>query len=112
MALSEALRRVAIAAALTLAAMSVAVPAGAAGHRARLSADLADHLASGSPAIDVIVHGTRDEVDALAKKYNVRIKRYLRFGAVLRVTAGQLDAIQQDDTQEHLPRHPDYPPPT
>ena len=26
-------------------------------HRARLSADLADHLAAGSQAIDVIVHG-------------------------------------------------------
>src|SRR5262245_20409138 len=102
MALSEASRRGLTAAVLTVAAMALAAPAGAAGHRARLSADLADHLAFGSPAIDVIVHGTRDEVDALAKKYNVRIKRYLRTGAVLRVTAGQLDAIQQDDTQEHL----------
>ena len=102
MALSKASRRVLIAAAFTVAAMTAAVPAGAAGHRARLSADLADHLAFGSPAIDVIVHGTKDEVEALAKKYNVTIKRYLRTGAVLRVTAGQLDALQQDDTQEHL----------
>ena len=48
------------------------------------------------------MHGTRDEVEALAKKYNVKIKRFLRTGAVLRVTAGQLDALQQDDSQEHL----------
>ena len=102
MALSKAVRRGTIAAALTLAAVALAAPAGAAGHRARLSADLADHLAFGSASIDVIVHGTRAEVDALAKKYNLRVKRYLRTGAVLRVTAGQLAALQEDDTQEHL----------
>jgi serine protease AprX len=99
---SKAVRRGTIAAALSLAAMTMAAPAGAAGHRARLSADLADHLAFGSASIDVIVHGTRAEVDALAAKYNVRVKRYLRTGAVLRVTAGQLAALQQDETQEHL----------
>ena len=33
-------------------------------HRARLSADLADHLAAGSQSIDVIVHGDQATVDA------------------------------------------------
>jgi hypothetical protein len=53
-----------------------------------LSADLEERLASGSQAIDVIVHGTRAEVDALASRYNLRVKRYLRSGAVFRVTGG------------------------
>ena len=35
--------------------------AGCAQHRARLSADLADHLAAGSQSIDVIVHGDRGD---------------------------------------------------
>src|SRR5437660_946332 len=41
---------------------AVGVPAEAA-HRARLSADLADHLAAGSQTIDVIVHGDKATVD-------------------------------------------------
>ena len=32
----------------------------------------------GSQTIDVIVHGTRAEVDALAARYNLRVKRYLQ----------------------------------
>ena len=82
--------------------LAAAAPAEAQGRRARLSEDLSMQVAAGSSTIDVIVHGTRTEVDALARKYNVRVKRYMRSGAVLRVTAGQLEALQQDDTQEHL----------
>ena len=77
-------------------ALGAAVPAAAA-HKARLSADLADHVPAGSPAIDVIVHGTRQEVEALARRYNLRVRKLLRSGAVLRVTAGELEALQQDD---------------
>ena len=79
----------------------VAAPAAAA-HKARLSADLADHLRVGSPTIDVIVHGTRQEVEALAQRYNLRIRKHLKSGAVLRVTAGELDALSQDDAVDHL----------
>jgi serine protease AprX len=83
-----------------------AAPASAAGgggnHRARLSADLADHLAVGSQAIRVIVHGERSEIDALAARYNLRIARYLKSGAVFVVNAGQLEALRQDDSQDHL----------
>ncbi len=89
----------------TLAALVVvsigASPAFAARH-ARLSADLEDHLAAGSQTIAVIVHGTRTEVDALATRYNLRIARYLKSGAVLRVTAGQLAALSEDQAVEHL----------
>jgi len=70
--------------------------------RARLSADLAEHVSTGSAGVDVIVHGTQPEVEALAARYNVRIKRQLRSGAVLRVTGGQLAAIQDDGAQEHI----------
>jgi serine protease AprX len=78
------------------------VPAAAAPHRARLSADLAEDLAAGSPVIDVIVHGSRPEVDTLARRYNLRVRRYLRSGGVFRLTAGQLDALSQDEDVEHL----------
>ncbi len=70
--------------------------------RARLSADLAEHLSTGSAGVDVIVRGTQAEVEALAARYNVRVKRHLRSGAVLRVTGGQLAAIQDDGAQEHI----------
>jgi serine protease AprX len=74
----------------------------AAGRKARLSADLADHLSAGSQSIRVIVHGTRDEVDALAARYNVVVGRYLSSGAVLLVNAGQLAALRDDGGVDHL----------
>jgi len=73
-----------------------------AAERARLSADLAAHLAAGSVAIDVIVHGNRVQVNLLAARYNLRVTKYLKTGAVLRVTAGQLAALQMDGSQDHL----------
>jgi serine protease AprX len=94
------LRRRMFAAAVVAFALA-AVPAQAA-HRARLSADLEDHLAAGSQAIDLIVHGTPVEIDALAARYNLRVRRYLKSGAVFRVNAGQLAALQQDEAVDHL----------
>jgi serine protease AprX len=81
--------------------LGTAAPAQAA-HRARVSADLEDHLAVGSQTIDVIVHGDRAEIERLAARYNVKIKKTLTSGAVLRVNAGQLDAVRQDDAVDHL----------
>ena len=95
------LRRWCLAAAVAALALVSASPAQAA-HRARLGADLEEHLAAGSQAIDVIVHGTRAEIDALAARYSLRVKRYLRSGAVLRVTAGQLAALREDAGVDHL----------
>src|SRR5262249_61082616 len=85
-----------------LAAAATARAEAPAAHKARLSADLADHLAAGSQAIRVIVHGTRAEVDALAARYNVRVARYLTSGAVLSVNAGQLAALRDDELVDHL----------
>ncbi len=83
-------------------ALVMVTPARAQGHRARLSADLADQLAAQSQTIDLIVHGTRDEVNALAARYNVVVRKYLKSGAVLTVNAGQLAAIDQDEAVDHL----------
>jgi hypothetical protein len=41
-------------------------------------------------------------VDALAQRYSLTIAKYLQSGAVFVVNAGQLAAMQQDDSQEHL----------
>src|SRR3981081_430656 len=72
-------------------------------HRPRLSADLADHPAVRSHAVDVRVHGDQPAVDALANSVNVPVKRYLKSGgAVLRLTAGQLGALQADPAVDHL----------
>ena len=93
----------AAAAFLSASLVFAAAPAAAAGaHSARLSADLADHLSAGSQAIRVIAHGTRAEVDALAARYNLKVARHLQSGAVFVVNAGQLGAMRQDDTQDHL----------
>src|SRR5262249_12615197 len=73
-----------------------------AAHRSRVSADLADHLAQGSQTIDSIVHGDQASIDAVVTRYNLRVKRVLKSGAVLQVTAGQLDALSQDDSIDHL----------
>ena len=54
-----------------------AAPAAAQRHRARLSADLADQLAAGSPAIEVIVDGDAAAIARLARQYNVVVTRSL-----------------------------------
>ena len=94
----------AVAAAFVFASIIVAAtPAAAAGvHSARLSADLADHLSAGSQSIRVIVHGTKADVDALAARYNLKIAKYMQSGAVFLVNAGQLGAMRQDESQDHL----------
>src|SRR3954463_5985937 len=88
-------------AALVVLSAAVALPA-AAQRRARLSADLQDSLASGSQSMDVIIHGDKATVDAIAARYNVRVTRYLKSGAVLRLNAGQLTAIRQDGAVDHI----------
>src|ERR1041384_5741700 len=73
------------------------------GHKARLSADLQDHLDHNSQSLEAIVHGTRAACDVLARTYGLVVQRYLSVdGCVFRLTAGQLAALQQDDTQDHI----------
>src|SRR2546422_5168000 len=99
--MSLSLRRRVFAGAFAASTCLMAAPAFAQ-HHARLSADLADHLNAGSQSIDVIVHGDGASVAALARRYNIRVKKSLKEGAVLTVNAGQLDALRRDDTQDHL----------
>jgi len=58
-------------------ALTCATPAAAGPHHARLSADLADHLAAGSQAVDVIVHGDKAAVESIARRYNVPVRKFL-----------------------------------
>lgn len=87
---------------LVLALLVTAAVPAMAQRRARLSDDLAAQLRAGETQIGVIVQGSRAEVDALARQHAVRVKRYLKRGAVLDVNAGQLDAIRQDVGVDHL----------
>ena len=87
---------------LTVCCLLAAAAPAVAASPARLSADLVDHLNAGSQTIRVIVHGTRAGVDALAARYNLTVARYLRDGAVLVVNAGQLAALRDDGSQDHL----------
>ena len=75
---------VVVTALVTLFLLAASVQPALAQRRARLSEDLADHLAAGSQTIDVIVHGDAAEVTALARKYNLRVKKSMRSGAVVR----------------------------
>jgi serine protease AprX len=61
---------------------------------ARLSDSLRKHVASKSTApVDVIVHGSAAEIEALAARHGVAIKKRLDDGGVLRVSAAQIDAL-------------------
>ena len=101
MTLRSTIRRAMLSSFVALCLAASASPA-AAQRRARLSADLADRMSRNAQDIDVIVHGTQAELDALAARYNLRVKRYLRSGGVLRVNAGQLSALQGDAGVSHL----------
>src|SRR5690242_8841824 len=85
---------------LTVLAAAVSAPAEAQRH-VRLSGDLADGLKAGAPRLEVIL----DDAAAaarLAARYNIKITRQLRTGAVLEVNAGQLAALTGDADVTHL----------
>jgi serine protease AprX len=94
--LSSTTRRVLASVSFVIVLLVAPAAAYAAPHRARLSADLADHLAAGSQAIEVILNGSPAEISALVGRYNLIVKKYLTSGAVVTVNAGQLDALRQD----------------
>ena len=71
--------------------------------RARLSADLADRLRTGdSDSTTVIVTATRAQVDDVAARHGLRVRKYLRTGAVLDVPARGLDALASDAAVDAL----------
>ena len=73
--------------------------------RARMSKSLQTHVASKSTeAVDVIVHGTADQIDAMAARQGLTIRKRLDDGAVFRTSAAQLDALSSDALVDHLSR--------
>src|SRR6476620_833618 len=72
-------------------------------HRARLSQDLADRIASATnESTSVIVSGSESAVQTLAVRYGARLKKTVRGGGVLEVTGGQLAALSADPDVDHL----------
>src|SRR5512136_2039982 len=82
--------------------VALALPA-AAQHRARLSKDLSDEIASPtSESLQVIVQGDAARAQQLAARFGLRVKKVLESGAVLEGTAGQIDAAAADPDIAHL----------
>jgi serine protease AprX len=69
--------------------------------RAKLSKDVAEAVARGA-AHDVILQGSRAEVESIAARHGVTIKSWLRTGAVLGADAAQLAALASDPGVGHL----------
>ena len=81
---------------------ALAMPA-AAQHRARLSKDLASELESPTrAALQVIVSGDTAQVQKLAARFGLRVKKVLDAGAVLEGSANQFDAAAGDPDFTHL----------
>jgi serine protease AprX len=90
--------KVQLAVAILLAAGVTSVSAAP---RAKLSKDVSEAVARGA-AHDVILQGSRAEVEALAKRHGVEIKGWLKTGAVLGADAAQLASLAADPGVGHL----------
>jgi serine protease AprX len=92
---------------LALLAIMFGAPAlslqGSSGHRARLSYDLLAHEARHtSTRVRVIVHGTPDEVQAIAERHHLQIVRQLDASAVFAVNSTELTALASDTSIDHV----------
>jgi len=97
--------------ALTSLAILVAAASGVAGrgpsHRAHLSDDLLRHeVRHTSSRTRVIIHGSTEEVAALAARYHLDVARWLADGAVLRANSSEIAALAADTAIEHLSGDP------
>ena len=80
-------------------------------HRARLSTDLLFHESRrAAERTRVIVHGSREEVSALARRHGVSVVRWLDDGAVLRADGRQLSGLAADGAVDHLSGDPEVRP--
>ena len=97
-------RHTALAVALIVASVFVVRGSSSGGHRALLSTDLLIHEGSRTKArTRVIVHGTPDEIAALAEQHHLRIARLLgNGGAVIDVDSAELSALAADARVHHL----------
>src|SRR5687768_2580464 len=91
----------ALAASVLLLASAVSADAG--GRRVRLSSDLTAHLNSASTAdVDVIVSGSTESVDRLAKRHGLRLRKWLSSGAVLSASRASLESLAADGEIESV----------
>ena len=94
------LRRVFYATAICLVATAT-LEAGP--HRARLSRDLVDRLASGrTDTATVIVSGTAAEVQTIAERHGGRVTKLLRGAAVVEIAGDRLEGLAGDVEVAHL----------
>jgi serine protease AprX len=94
-------RHVPAIAVFVLAALPATAPEAAA--QPRMSEDLARKLLGGDHTdSSVIFTGTQAEVDALAARHGLTIRKRLRTGAVLTVKAGRLATVADDPAVMHL----------
>src|SRR5688572_19207151 len=76
-------------------------PAEAGPRHARLSKDLIERL-NRTEGAQVIVAGTEAELQTIAARHGVRLRKSLRGAAVFEATAGQLEALSRDPGVAHL----------
>ena len=72
-----------------------------AGPRAKLSKDVAEAVAAGAGR-NVILQGSRAEVEAAAARHGVTVKKWLKTGAVLEASGAQLQGLASDAGVGHL----------
>jgi serine protease AprX len=86
-----------------LAGAGLVVQGSSPGHRARVSSDLLSHEARHSRArVRVIVHGTPDEISALAERHHVAIIRTVGDSAVLAANSAEISELASDPFVDHL----------
>jgi len=89
--------------AVLLAANALGLQGWTGAHRARLSADLLAHEAHrSSKRVRVIVHGTPDEIQAIAGRHNLTIVRELEGSAVFAVNSAELSNLAADAAVDHV----------
>src|SRR5262252_3170889 len=106
MSLMKAYRRAPfrISAAVALvAASTLGLKGAAASYQAHLSFDLLAHQSRHTLArARVIVHGSDDEIDAIAARHHLQVVRSLAGGAVLSANSDELGELAGDAAVDHL----------
>ena len=94
--------------ALTIALIATVLGSkGSAGHRAHLSDDLLRLEAVRSvQKTRVIVHGSRTDIETLARRHGVGIVRWLTDGAVVAANGNDLNRLAADEVVDHLSGDP------
>jgi serine protease AprX len=94
--------------ALTIALIATVLGSkGSAGHRAHLSDDLLRlEAVRSAQKTRVIVHGSRTDIETLARRHGVGIVRWLSDGAVVAANGNDLNRLAADDFIQHLSGDP------